>query len=58
MKCKNYINNEWVEAAEGDSFEVENPFTENDLENIQKKLMIMDTLIKKLMKKKKIPIMC
>ncbi len=27
-KNKNYINNEWVEAAGGDSFEVENPFTE------------------------------
>jgi len=27
-KNKNYINNEWVKAADGDSFEVENPFTE------------------------------
>ena len=27
-KNKNYINNEWVEASGGDSFEVENPFTE------------------------------
>ena len=27
-KNKNYINNEWVNAAGGDSFEVENPFTE------------------------------
>ena len=27
-KNKNYINNKWVEASGGDSFEVENPFTE------------------------------
>jgi len=27
-KNKNYINNEWIDAEGGDSFEVENPFTE------------------------------
>ena len=27
-KNKNYINNEWVEAAGGDSFEDENQFNE------------------------------
>ena len=28
MKCKNYINNEWVNGLDGNKFDVENPFTE------------------------------
>ncbi len=28
MINKNYINNKWVNSIDGDSFEVENPFTE------------------------------
>ncbi len=28
MKYKNYINNEWVDARDGSTFDVENPFTE------------------------------
>jgi len=29
IKNKNYINNEWVDARSGNTFEVENPFTED-----------------------------
>lgn len=29
IKNKNYINNEWVDAKSGNTFEVENPFTED-----------------------------
>ena len=28
MNHKNYINNEWVDAKDGKTFDVENPFTE------------------------------
>ncbi len=29
IKNKNYINNEWIDAKSGNTFEVENPFTED-----------------------------
>ena len=28
MQNKNYINNEWVDASDGQTFAVENPYTE------------------------------
>ena len=28
VKNKNYINNKWVDAIDGETFDIENPFTE------------------------------
>ena len=34
MKYKNYINNEWMDAANGHTFDVENPFIEEKIAEV------------------------
>ena len=31
MEYKNYINNKWVDANDGQTFDVENPYTEETI---------------------------
>jgi len=34
MQNKNYINNEWVDASDGQTFDVENPYTEETIDQV------------------------
>ena len=34
MQNKNYINNEWVDASDGQTFAVENPYTEETIDQV------------------------
>ena len=36
MEYKNYINNQWINASDGQTFDVENPYTEETIAQVPK----------------------
>jgi acyl-CoA reductase-like NAD-dependent aldehyde dehydrogenase len=42
MEYKNYINNKWVDANDGQTFDVENPYTEETIAQVTSEMEMMN----------------
>ena len=42
MEYKNYINNKWIDACDGQTFDVENPYTEETIAQVTSEMEMMN----------------